>query len=142
MPASYFPSTVAYILFTSPASFDKAGHDWRAWPLAARRHRAFRIAQVKPRQSVKLARWDGYWERATKANVDSGAACADPGSEHAPAALRSGQVDWIEVPPPDGITSLKAAGSPSRPIPIARLAGFYNIGAQQSVQGCARAAGR
>ena len=26
------------------------------------------------------------------------------------AALRSGQVDWIEVPPPDAIPSLKAAG--------------------------------
>jgi peptide/nickel transport system substrate-binding protein len=26
------------------------------------------------------------------------------------AALRSGQVDWIEAPPPDGIPSLKAAG--------------------------------
>ena len=26
------------------------------------------------------------------------------------AALRSGQVDWIEVPPPDGIPSLEAAG--------------------------------
>src|SRR5260370_12632158 len=26
------------------------------------------------------------------------------------AALRSGQVDWIEVPPPDGIASLKSAG--------------------------------
>ncbi len=26
------------------------------------------------------------------------------------AALRSGQVDWIEVPPPDAIPSLKQAG--------------------------------
>ena len=26
------------------------------------------------------------------------------------AALRSGQVDWIEVPPPDAIPSLKEAG--------------------------------
>ena len=26
------------------------------------------------------------------------------------AALRSGEVDWIEVPPPDAIPSLKAAG--------------------------------
>jgi peptide/nickel transport system substrate-binding protein len=26
------------------------------------------------------------------------------------AALRSGQVDWIEVPPPDAIASLRAAG--------------------------------
>ena len=26
------------------------------------------------------------------------------------AALRSGQVDWIEVPPPDAIPSLRAAG--------------------------------
>jgi ABC-type transport system substrate-binding protein len=26
------------------------------------------------------------------------------------AALRSGQVDWIEVPPPDAIPSLRSAG--------------------------------
>ncbi len=27
-PASYFPFMAVYILFTSPASFEKAGHDW------------------------------------------------------------------------------------------------------------------
>jgi hypothetical protein len=47
--------------------------------------------------------------------------------------LRSGQVDWIEVPPPDGIESLKSAG-------FAITTGsyphvwpwFYNIGATNS----------
>ena len=28
VPASYFPFQAVYILFTSPASFEKAGHDW------------------------------------------------------------------------------------------------------------------
>ena len=49
------------------------------------------------------------------------------------AALRSGQVDWIEVPPPDGIPSLKAAGFAivTNSYPHA-WPWMYNIGAANS----------
>ncbi|MDB5761718.1 MAG: 4-phytase [Herminiimonas sp.] len=110
-PVFYFPSMVVYVLFTSPASFEKAGHDWaRVATLPAAGTGPFRITQVTPRQSVKLARWDGYWDAGHKAKVDSVLLLPIPEANTRLAALRSGQVDWIEVPPPDGIPSLKAAG--------------------------------
>ena len=109
--ASYFPSTVIYVLFTSPASFEKAGNDWaRVATLPAAGTGPFRITQVTPRQSVRLARWDGYWDAGRKAKVDSVLLLPIPEANTRLAALRSGQVDWIEVPPPDGVPSLKAAG--------------------------------
>src|ERR1700682_2817747 len=48
-PASYFPSMVVYVLFTSPASFEKAGHDWsRVATIPAAGTGPFRITQVVP----------------------------------------------------------------------------------------------
>ena len=70
----------------------------------------FRITKVVPRQSVTLARNDGYWDPAKKAKVDQVVLLPIPEANTRLAALRSGRVDWIEVPPPDGIPSLKQAG--------------------------------
>ena len=47
-----------------------------------------------------LARNDGYWDPAKKAKVDQILLLPIPEANTRLAALRSGQVDWIEVPPP------------------------------------------
>jgi ABC-type transport system substrate-binding protein len=110
-PASYFPYMAVYILMTSPASFEKAGRDWaRVAILPGAGTGPFRIVKVVPREVAELARWDGYWDSARKAKVDAIRLYPIPEATSRIAALRSGQVDWIEVPPPDGIPSLKAAG--------------------------------
>jgi peptide/nickel transport system substrate-binding protein len=110
-PASYFPYMAVYILFTSPASFEQAGRDWgRVATLPAAGTGPFRIAKVVPREMAELARWDGYWDSGHKAKVDAIRLLPIPEATSRVAALRSGQVDWIEVPPPDVIPSLKAAG--------------------------------
>ena len=68
-------------------------------------------ASVVPRQSVTLARNAAYWDTAGgHAKVDQVILLPIPEANTRLAALRSGQVDWIEVPPPDGIPSLKQAG--------------------------------
>jgi ABC-type transport system substrate-binding protein len=133
-PASYFPSMVVYVLFTAPASFEKAGHDWgRVATLPAAGTGPFRITQVVPRQSVALARWDDYWDAGHKAKVDSVLLLPVPEANTRLAALRSGQVDWIEVPPPDGIPSLKAAGFIISINSYPHVwPWFYNIGAANS----------
>jgi peptide/nickel transport system substrate-binding protein len=133
-PASYFPSMVVYVLFTSPASFEKAGRDWaRVATLPAAGTGPFRISQVVPRQSVTLARSDIYWDPARKAKVDSVLLLPIPEANTRLAALRSGQVDWIEVPPPDGIPSLKAAGFTIATNSYPHVwPWFYNIGATNS----------
>ena len=110
-PASYFPWMVPYLLITSPASFEKGGRDWaKVAMLPPAGTGPFQISKVVPRQSVTLTRWDGYWDPAHKAKVDSILLLPIPEANTRLAALRSGRVDWIEVPPPDGIPSLKAAG--------------------------------
>ncbi|MFO1081835.1 MAG: ABC transporter substrate-binding protein [Reyranellaceae bacterium] len=109
--ASYFPWMVPYILTTSPASFEKAGRDWaKVAALPAAGTGPFRITGVVPRQSVTLARNDEYWDPAKKAKLDVVVLLPIPEASTRLAALRSGRVDWIEVPPPDGIPSLKQAG--------------------------------
>jgi len=108
--ASYFPYMAVYLLFTSPASFAKAG-DWtKVATLPAAGTGPFRITKVVPRERVELARNDGYWDAQKKAKVDTVVLMPIPEANARLAALRSGQVDWIEVPPPDGIASLKSAG--------------------------------
>jgi peptide/nickel transport system substrate-binding protein len=110
-PTSYFPYLVVYMLFTSPASFEKAGRDWsRVSTLPAAGTGPFRLTKVLPREFAELARFDGYWDQAHKAKLDAIRLLPIPEANSRLAALRSGQVDWIEVPPPDGIPSLKAAG--------------------------------
>jgi peptide/nickel transport system substrate-binding protein len=133
-PASYFLSMVVYVLFTSPTSFEKAGHDWgRVATLPAAGTGPFRIAQVIPHQSVRLARWDGYWDAGHKAKVDAVLLLPVPEANTRLAALRSGQVDWIEVPPPDGIPSLKAAGFTISTNSYPHVwPWFYNMGAPNS----------
>jgi len=133
-PASYFPYMAVYLLFTSPASFEKAGKDWaKVATLPAAGTGPFHITRVVPRQEADLARWDSYWDATRKAKVDKVVLMPIAEANSRLAALRSGQVDWIEVPPPDGIESLKSAG-------FAITTGsyphvwpwFYNIGATNS----------
>jgi len=109
-PASYFPYQAVYILFTSPNSFEDRARLGPGRAAAGRRHRPFRIESVASRQSVTLARNDAYWDPAHKARVAKILLRSIPEANTRLAALRSGQVDWIEVPPPDGIDSLKQAG--------------------------------
>src|SRR6266852_479606 len=110
-PASYFPYMAVYILFTSPASFEAAGRDWgRVAVLPAAGTGPFRLKRVVPRELAELGRWEGYWDSARRAKLDTIRLIPIPDANSRVAALRSGQVDWIEVPPPDGIPGLKAAG--------------------------------
>ena len=110
-PASYFPFMLTYMLFTSPASFEKGGRDWgKVALLPPAGTGPFKLEKVTPRVSAELSRWDGYWDGGHKAHVDKLLLLPMPEADTRMAALRSGQVDWIEVPPPDGIPSLKGAG--------------------------------
>ncbi|WNJ89102.1 ABC transporter substrate-binding protein [Bosea sp. 685] len=133
-PASYYPYMAALILLSSPASFEKAGRDWAKVGLVGSAGTGpFRIGSVAPRERVELIRNDGYWDAAKKAKIEKVVLQPIPEANARLAALRTGQVDWIEVPPADGIPSLKQAG-------FAIVTGsyphvwpwFYSIGATNS----------
>ncbi|MGY3607220.1 MULTISPECIES: ABC transporter substrate-binding protein [unclassified Bradyrhizobium] len=133
-PASYFPYMAVYLLFTSPASFEKAGRDWaNVATLPAAGTGPFRITKVVPRQEADLMRWDGYWDASKRAKVDNVVLMPIPEANSRLAALRSGQADWIEVPPADGVASLKSAGFTITTGSYPHVwPWFYNIGATNS----------
>jgi ABC-type transport system substrate-binding protein len=108
--ASYFPYMAVYILLTSPGSFEAGGRDWarvaQALPAGTG---PFRLSRFVPRQSAELSRNPDYWDRARIPHLDRVVLLPMPEPTTRLAALRSGQVDWIEVPPPDAIPSLRQA---------------------------------
>jgi len=109
--ASYFPYMAVYLLFTSPQSFEAAGRDWaRVASLPAAGTGPFKISRFVPRTSVELAKNENYWDRGRIPRLDRVLLLPMPEATTRLAALRSGQVDWIEVPPPDAIPSLRQAG--------------------------------
>ena len=110
-PASYFPYMIVYLLMTSPKSWEDAGRDWaRVATLPPAGTGPFRLARVTPRQSAELVRHPGYWDQARVPKLDRIVLLPMPEATTRMAALRAGQVDWIEVPPPDGIPALRQAG--------------------------------
>jgi peptide/nickel transport system substrate-binding protein len=108
-PLSYFPNMLPYMLYSSPAQFEKAG-SWAEFAKSPSGTGPFKITEFKPRVSVTLSRNDGYWDTGKVAKLDKMVLFPMPEATTRLAALRSGQVDWIEVPPPDAVPSLKAAG--------------------------------
>src|SRR5262249_26970470 len=70
-PDSYLPYMMVYVLFTSPTSYEKAGHDWaKVAALPAAGTGPFRITKVVPRQEADLARFDDYWDKSKLPKVD------------------------------------------------------------------------
>jgi len=109
--ASYFPYMVVYHLIASPQSWETAGRDWaKVAQLPAAGTGPFRLARFTPRVSAELVRNESYWDRARIPKLDRIILLPIPEANTRLAALRGGQVDWIEVPPPDAIPSLRQAG--------------------------------
>ncbi len=109
-PTSFFPMLVAWLPMVSKAAYEAAGSDWNAFGKAPAGTGPFRIANVTPRVSVELAAYADHWNPERVPKVQKVTLFPMPEATTRLAALRSGQVDWIEVPPPETVPGLKAAG--------------------------------
>lgn len=110
VPFSHFPYLVARILIVSPTAWEKAGRNWAEFAKAPAGTGPFKITKVTPRVSVEMARNPDYWDKDRIPKLDRMIVMPMPEANTRVAALRAGQVDWIEVPPADAIESLKSAG--------------------------------
>ena len=108
-PFSMLPYLLSRVFIVSPTQYAKAG-DWLRFQDMPSGTGPFRQIARTPRVSFELARNEEYWDRGRVPKVDRILLRPIPDPSTRVAALRSGEVDWIECPPPDGIASLKAAG--------------------------------
>jgi peptide/nickel transport system substrate-binding protein len=109
-PFSSLPYVLTRVMIVSPTQWDKLGKTWAAFAKAPVGTGPFHITKIVLGQYIEMSRFDGYWDKTRVPKLDKMIVSPMAEATTRLAALRSGQVDWIEVPPPDAIPSLKAAG--------------------------------
>jgi peptide/nickel transport system substrate-binding protein len=109
-PSSFVPYQVVYVFYVSPTQWEKVGRDWRALANSPAGTGPFKLARLVPRERAELEPNRDYWDKKRVPRADKVVLLPMPEATTRLAALRSGQVDWIEVPPPDAIPGLRQAG--------------------------------
>ena len=107
---SFLPYLLTRILIASPRRWEESGKNWANFAKNPSGTGPFAITKVVMGQYAEMSRFDDYWDKARIPKLDKMVVYPMPEATTRVAALRSGQVDWIEVPPADGIPSLKQAG--------------------------------
>ena len=108
-PTSFVPYQIVYMVIVSPAQWNKV-KDWRKFAEQPSGTGPFKVTRFVPRERLELEPNRQYWNAKRMPKVDKLTLFPMPEPTTRLAALRSGQVDWIEVPPPDSIAQLKGAG--------------------------------
>jgi len=109
-PFSFLPYLLTRVLIVSPTQWEKVGKSWAEFAKSPASTGPFKITKVVPGQYAELSRNEDYWDKNRIPKLEKMIVYPMPESTTRVAALRSGQVDWIEVPPPDSHPSLKQAG--------------------------------
>lgn len=109
-PDATLPYQIAWIMMSSPAQWEKVGKSWDAFARTPSGTGPWRLTAFTPRERAELAPFADYWDKARVPKLDKLVLLPLPEANARAAALRSGQVDWIEAPSPDLVPSLKSAG--------------------------------
>lgn len=105
-PLAYLPSNLTTVLLASPAAVRKYGNEgFQRHPVGTG---PFMFHSVARGQRLVLKANPRYWKGAPK--VGYVVLLPIPDAIARVAALRAGQVDWIEVPPPDDVPELAKEG--------------------------------
>jgi peptide/nickel transport system substrate-binding protein len=109
-PDATLPYQLAWVMMSSPAQWEKLGRNWEAFAKTPSGTGPWQLTAFQPRERAELAPFKDYWDKARVPKLDKLVLLPLPEPNARAAALRSGQVDWIEAPAPDLIPSLKSAG--------------------------------
>lgn len=109
-PDATLPYQIAWILISSPANWEKNGRNWDAVAKAPSGTGPWKLTAFVPRERAELVPNRDYWDKSRVPKLDKLVLVPLPEANARVAALRSGQVDWIEAPAPDAVPSLKQAG--------------------------------
>lgn len=109
-PDATLPYQLAWIMMSSPAQWEKLGKSWDAFAKTPSGTGPWKLTAFVPRERAELSPNADYWDKARVPKLDKLVLLPLPEANARIAALRSGQVDWIEAPAPDAVASLKQAG--------------------------------
>ena len=109
-PDAVLPYNLANIYFSSPKRWEEVGKDWNKFAYQPAGTGPWVVEKFVPRERVELVRNANYWDPKRIPKSDRLVLIPMPDANTRVAALLSGQIDWVEAPPPDAIPRLKQAG--------------------------------
>ncbi len=110
-PDATLPYQLSWVLMSSPANWEAQGKNWDAVAQKPSGTGPWKMESgFTPRERAELTPNKDYWDKARVPKLDKLVLVPLPEPNTRVAALRSGQVDWIEAPAPDSVKSLKGAG--------------------------------
>ncbi|HEV2673032.1 MAG TPA: ABC transporter substrate-binding protein [Aliidongia sp.] len=109
-PDSVLPYNLVNLFFSSPKRWEELGHDWNKVAFQPSGTGPWKVDKFVPHERVELVRNADYWNPKRIPKSDRLVLLPMPDPNTRVAALLSGQVDWIEAPPPDAIPRLKQSG--------------------------------
>lgn len=109
-PDAFLPFQLAWIAMSSPAHWEKMDKNWVNYAKTPSGTGPWKLVSWTPRERAELVPNPDYWDKARVPKLSKLILVPLPEASARVAALRSGQVDWIEAPPPDAVASLRGAG--------------------------------
>ncbi len=110
-PDATLPYQISWILISSPTNWEAQNKSWDAVAQKPSGTGPWKMESgFTPRERVELTPNKDYWDKKRVPQLDKLILIPLPEPNTRVAALRSGQVDWIEAPAPDSVSSLKDAG--------------------------------
>ncbi|MCZ8041235.1 MAG: ABC transporter substrate-binding protein [Beijerinckiaceae bacterium] len=101
------PYALANLFMSSPARWEEVGKDWGKFAEKPSGTGPWMIESFKPRERAELVRNTNHWDKARIPKSERLILLPMPDANTRSAALLSGQVDFVEAPPPDVIPRLR-----------------------------------
>jgi peptide/nickel transport system substrate-binding protein len=106
---SMFPYNLPFVLMLSKCALEKAGNDFAAYAKAPAGTGPYKFDRVVPHERLEFVKNADYWDKDRVPKQDRVVLLPMPEASTRVAGLLSGQVDFIEAPPPDSLERLKTA---------------------------------
>ena len=109
-PDAMLPWAMVNLFYSSPARWEEVGRSWERFAERPSGTGPYIADRFVPRERLEAVRNGGYWDRDRVPKHERLALIPMPDALTRTAALLSGQVDFVEAPPPDAAPRIRAAG--------------------------------
>lgn len=109
-PDAVLPFQLQNLFFSSPARWEEVGRSWERFAERPSGTGPYVAERFVPRERLEARRNADYWDRDRIPKHERLALLPMPDALTRTAALLSGQVDFVEAPPPDAAPRIRAAG--------------------------------
>jgi len=108
--ASTFPYSMSYVLMISRCRAEAVRYDWNAYAMKPSGTGPYLFDQFVPHERLEFVPNKNYWDKVRVPKQDRLVLLPMPEASTRVAALLSGQINFVEAPPPDAVDRLKSAG--------------------------------